>query len=520
MVSTDGGVVPCHSSILAIGSPLLRNILNKRQSEEEVIRIVFNDVKHLHLTQLVQYFYTGAVDVSCEDKRELTATMENLLVHKTSSVAGDYHQIKEENDYCYDQEENDNNDYFHYEDEMISKHESDEYEIKPCRIVLTNIKKIRIRRKNDDKEWKPKVKFHEDDDEDNDDFQKIRRAPKNKNCDYCEFITESFPKLSKHVRSEHSANVEEFESKYSLNQECSHCDEKFKTLLRLKKHVETEHEEHFEKFKEQKQMSCRVCDEKFFNLDLKRLHEKKVHKLKPEKRIKEDMLCPICAYHAPHRKGFSRHKMRWHKEVQTACSDCKEIFSSRWDLKIHMQEVHQRKNVRLNSSNKAREVDPKEDKLGEYYCEFCGRGFNSEKQYKTHVKNHKQEQDIKCRYCDHVGNKYGIDRHEKLHFDPTLPCETCGKLFHHLTNLRRHIRMSHLPDSMKKHRCTFCGKGFDEKIRLHDHFNVHTGAKPYKCRFCDMAYQNKSNRQAHERKTHGIMTKKKIGKVGTDIKEN
>ena len=73
--------------------------------------------------------------------------------------------------------------------------------------------------------------------------------------------------------------------------------------------------------------------------------------------------------------------------------------------------------------------------------------------------------------------------------------------------------MTHLPDSMKKHRCDICGKGFDEKIKLQDHFNVHTGAKPHKCRFCDMAYQNKSNRQAHERKAHGIITKKKIGKV-------
>ena len=80
--------------------------------------------------------------------------------------------------------------------------------------------------------------------------------------------------------------------------------------------------------------------------------------------------------------------------------------------------------------------------------------------------------------------------------------------------------MAHLPDSMKKFRCTFCGKGFDEKIRLHDHFNVHTGAKPYQCRFCDMAYQNKSNRHAHERKAHGKETKKKIGKVGTDIEKN
>ena len=516
LVSKEGGVVPCHSSILAIGSPLLRSILNKRQTEEEIIRIIFNDVKQIHLNQLIQYFYTGAVEVSSEDKRELSVTMENLLVHKTSSGGDD--QIKEETEYCYEQEENANSYYFNYEDDLISKCEIEEYEIKPCRILLTNFQTKKTKRKYDeDKEWRPKFNARVDDDED---FKNFPKTPKIKHCDYCDFFSESFPKLSKHVHSEHAANVTEFESKNSLNQECNYCEQKFKTLLKLKKHVQTEHEEYFEQFKEQKQISCKVCDEKFFNLGLKRQHEKDVHNMKVDKKKKQDVLCPVCAYHAPHRKGFSKHKMLWHKEVPSPCGDCNEMFNSRWDLKTHMQEVHQRKYVRLNMNNKARQFSPKEDKVGEFYCEFCGKGFHSEKQYKTHVRNHKQELDCKCRYCDKIGNKYAIERHEKLHFDPTIPCETCGKLFHHITNLSRHIRMSHLPDSMKKHICTFCGKGFDEKTKLNDHFNVHTGAKPYKCRFCDMAYQNKSNRQAHERKAHGIMTKKKIGKVGTDIKTN
>ena len=129
-------------------------------------------------------------------------------------------------------------------------------------------------------------------------------------------------------------------------------------------------------------MSCQVCEEKFFNLGLKRLHEWNYHKIKVDKkRIKQDILCPVCAHVAPHRKGFSRHKMHWHKELPSPCTDCHEIFNTRWDLKVHMKEAHQRKYVRLNKNNKVRQVTEKEEMIGEFYCEFCGKGFNNEKQY-------------------------------------------------------------------------------------------------------------------------------------------
>ena len=68
---------------------------------------------------------------------------------------------------------------------------------------------------------------------------------------------------------------------------------------------------------------------------------------------------------------------------------------------------------------------------------------------------------------------------------------------------------NHLADSEKPFQCIDCGKGFMSERLLQDHTNVHTGAKPYQCRHCPTAFQNSSNRAAHEKKVHGVQSKNK-----------
>ena len=525
LASEVGDVVSCHSAILAAASPLLRNILYNLQSEDDMIRIVFSEVEQPQLAQLVQYLYTGSVDLSQADREEVSAIIARLLIHRTFSPREDC-QIKQECDYYYENQEEHVNGYYNYGDTSHTPNKSEEnsedFDYKPFRVVLATLETKKNKRKDEtDQEWKPKYKTDYKTDEDSDDeFKKAPKKDRTKSCDFCDFSTNRFSNLNQHVRISHPEHVEEFQIKYSLKKGCGYCDEKFKTLLGLRKHVEKEHPENFSEFKEAAQFSCRVCDQKFPKSVLRRRHEKTVHNLTKLEKLRQGMICPVCGHQAPHKKAFSRHKSLWHKEMESPCKDCGSSFNSRWDLKVHMQEAHQRKHVRIIQNNQPRQVKLNEEEVGEFYCEYCGKGFTNQKQYKCHVKYHHQmDHQQKCKYCDFLGNKHSIERHEVLHFDPTLPCETCGKLFHHLTNLRRHQRMSHLPDSMKKHRCHICSKGFDEKIKLHEHFNVHTGAKPYKCRLCDMAYQNKSNRTAHERKAHGITSNKKnIGKIGTEIK--
>ena len=76
-----------------------------------------------------------------------------------------------------------------------------------------------------------------------------------------------------------------------------------------------------------------------------------------------------------------------------------------------------------------------------------------------------------------------------------------------VTRLINHMKLVHLglKKTQKKKKtipCPTCNKTFPDQENLNYHMNVHSGAKPYKCFYCEAAYQNKSNRLNHMKKSH------------------
>ena len=103
-------------------------------------------------------------------------------------------------------------------------------------------------------------------------------------------------------------------------------------------------------------------------------------------------------------------------------------------------------------------------------CSQCGTVVKSLKALECHIK----------------------DAHEKV------PCTECGKMYGSLA-LPRHIHSAHTPNDQKKYKCEVCGKGFITNQRLKDHNNIHTGEKPYKCKFCTSCFAIKGTHAMHER---------------------
>ena len=94
-------------------------------------------------------------------------------------------------------------------------------------------------------------------------------------------------------------------------------------------------------------------------------------------------------------------------------------------------------------------------------------------------------------------NNFSVFSHIKKQHDK-VPCTICGEMIGKYI-MNRHIEYKHKDSSSRKHKCSFCGKGFVSGKELKDHINTHTGAKPYMCNFCGAAFASHGTWRMHER---------------------
>ncbi|XP_030875042.1 transcription factor Ovo-like 2 isoform X3 [Halichoerus grypus] len=67
--------------------------------------------------------------------------------------------------------------------------------------------------------------------------------------------------------------------------------------------------------------------------------------------------------------------------------------------------------------------------------------------------------------------------------------------------LNRHLKCH---NQVKRHLCTFCGKGFNDTFDLKRHVRTHTGIRPYKCDICNKAFTQRCSLESHLKKIHGV----------------
>ena len=109
-------------------------------------------------------------------------------------------------------------------------------------------------------------------------------------------------------------------------------------------------------------------------------------------------------------------------------------------------------------------------------CHICGKKLKEECYLKNHIKY--------------------------FHNTPISECTVCGKK---VKKIKLHMKTMHGDANDLKYQCNKCGKRFirPEILKKHD-MSVHLKLRPYECRYgCDMRYNEVSNRNQHEKKTHG-----------------
>ena len=127
-------------------------------------------------------------------------------------------------------------------------------------------------------------------------------------------------------------------------------------------------------------------------------------------------------------------------------------------------------------------------------CPECGAKVTNVKQ---HIKFKHEIDKQKCPQCGkEFKNVLHLQSHMKFH--EKVPCPHCGKPYV-LSKLNLHIEAQHTSNEDKRFKCDICGKGFNANQPLKDHINIHTGEKPYKCKYCSASFASRGNHGMHER---------------------
>ena len=251
---------------------------------------------------------------------------------------------------------------------------------------------------------------------------------------------------------------------------CDQCSKSFLFKSKLEAHIKYTHEgvprpKIYDKQKEIRRRQLEECDQicecgiDFKSQDEKIKHYRIVHKGWIE--------CPDCerifkehlfASHKCEPTKSTWRKQGGGKEGVGICPHCGKSCKTYGVLSHHKHVAHA---------------------TGSFPCDICGKIYTSKPSLNDHLKK-------SCK--------------AKM-----TPCSICGAMLKGQRGIKGHMRSVHTDDKEKRFQCGICGKGFFSQDKLNCHeMSMHIKSRPHRCRYgCDIGYNDISNRNAHEKKTHG-----------------
>jgi len=220
-------------------------------------------------------------------------------------------------------------------------------------------------------------------------------------------------------------------------------------------------------------------------------------------------VCEVCGLKFATPAGLHTHH-NVHKRKAVSCSECGKTFSSKRGCRRHMNRMHAHSDTKeyvCEVCDKAFTIERdllqhvsihSETPVGK--CTICGRKYRSSYGLGVHMNVHTFGKQYTCSHCDRkFTTKQNRDSHEQTHtrtHKESLPCGICGRIFTSLKGLAGHVNWHN-----GAHMCTICNKSLRTGGALTVHMRIHTGEKPYICKFCGATFSDSSNRGKHE-KTH------------------
>ncbi|XP_076380728.1 uncharacterized protein LOC117224805 isoform X6 [Megalopta genalis] len=232
--------------------------------------------------------------------------------------------------------------------------------------------------------------------------------------------------------------------------------------------------------------------------------------------------CKLCGVFFASQALLDNHVVEHKGKRKNTCAQCGRVFRTYVNLRKHMKKHTGRKggrksgNTALNRSAAASLKVKKEKPELEFLCKTCNKVFRHKSNYQKHLMRHTVG-DLTCKHCPKKFRLFrDLTRHEKTHFYPSYMCKECDYETTVLAALSIHM-LRHTDKADLPFQCNDCDKRFRKAIDLQEHYNIHSGDKPFVCQLCGSAFYLRRQLSAHCRRMHPEMKANKVTSTACDI---
>lgn len=359
--------------------------------------------------------------------------------------------------------------------------------------------------------------------------QRMHSSNSHPTCTECRQVFDSEDGLNKHFEEKHMISYERAQEEKFV---CSSCDQFFNRKIDLYEHypkckfpktaVNIEKRKRYVKnVNPQNLINCELCNKTLaigqYDRHIKTIHP--VDSVPP---------CPFCQGSFSTLKELEEHIADSHPKSEAPpnpktsdnkksydCKYCGRILCSAYSLRNHL-EIHEKPKIleckscslRFRDESKLKNhICWKKDILNlpkSFICDFCGKGFDTNKKLYNHKATHTRDKFHKCAYCEKsFARRTYLEAHKEVHrssAEKTISCQHCNMSFSDSKILRFHEVKLH------NFRCNLCGKIFSHSYKLAKHKDDCDKSKGLKiineCVDCSEIFDTKAKLEEHSRNVH------------------